>query len=87
MNWDAIAAVGQVLGSLAVFITLVYLLIQARHARDATQRAISQSRYEALRHSYEWASEPWMVATMVKASTALGLKPNPFQTRLMEEAG
>ena len=28
MNWDAIAAIGQVLGSLAVFITLGYLALQ-----------------------------------------------------------
>ena len=32
MNWDEVGAIGQVLGSVAVFITLVYLSIQTRHA-------------------------------------------------------
>ena len=72
MNWEAIAAIGQVLGSIAVFVTLVYLSIQTRHAKDATQRAISQARGEAYRHQLAWAAEPWMAAISVKAATALG---------------
>jgi hypothetical protein len=87
MNWEEVGAIGQVLGSVAVFITLVYLAIQTRHAKDASQRVVSQSRGEALRHAYEWASEPRMVAISIKASTALGLEPNPFIARLMGEVG
>lgn len=87
MNWDAIAAIGQVLGSVAVFVTLIYLSIQTRHAKDATQRAISQGRSEAYRHQFAWAAEPRMAAIAVKANTALGVPPNPFVERLMKEAG
>lgn len=39
MNWDAIGAVGQVLGSVAVFVTLGYLAVQIRHARIAQNAA------------------------------------------------
>jgi hypothetical protein len=39
MNWDAIGAIGQMLGSLAVFVSLVYLGVQTRHSRIATQHA------------------------------------------------
>ena len=35
MNWDAIGAIGQVLGSIAVFVSLVYLAVQIR--RSTTQ--------------------------------------------------
>ena len=33
MNWNAIGAIGQLVGSIAVFVTLGYLSIQVRHAR------------------------------------------------------
>jgi hypothetical protein len=87
MNWDAIAVVGQVLGSIAVFVTLVYLSMQTRQAKEATQRAISQGRSEAYRHQLAWATEPRMAAIMVKANMALGTKPDPFSAMLMEKAG
>ena len=44
MNWEAIGATGEVFGALATLIMLVYLSIQVRHARDATQSA---SEFEA----------------------------------------
>ena len=37
MNWDAIGAVGEILGALAVFISLVYLAVQVRQNRDQVQ--------------------------------------------------
>lgn len=33
MDWNAVGALGQVLGSFAVFVTLAYLAVQVRHAR------------------------------------------------------
>jgi len=49
MNWDAIGAAGEVLGAIAVFVTLVYLATQIRHAREESRRALSQARSEANR--------------------------------------
>ena len=57
MNWDAVGAVGEIVGALAVFITLVYLARQIRQntravnsaALDSTINTISivrQSIYE-----------------------------------------
>lgn len=57
MNWDAIGAIGEIVGALAVFITLVYLALQIRQntravhssALDSTVNTISiarQSIYE-----------------------------------------
>lgn len=36
MNWDAIGAVGEILGALGVIVTLAYLAIQVRASTRAT---------------------------------------------------
>ena len=46
MNWDAIGAVGEIVGALAVVVTLIYLAVQTRHSAAATQRQIMQAMYE-----------------------------------------
>ena len=38
MNWEAIGAIGEILGAVAVLATLVYLAVQVRYTRDAWQR-------------------------------------------------
>ena len=37
MNWEAIGAIGQVIGSVAVLFTLVYLAIQVKRANELSQ--------------------------------------------------
>ena len=37
MNWDAVGAIGEVLGSVAVLISLIYLAFQVRQTRDQTR--------------------------------------------------
>ena len=44
MNWEEVGAVGQVLGSIAVLVTLVYLSIEVRHARQEMRRSIALGR-------------------------------------------
>jgi hypothetical protein len=44
MNWEEVGAIGQVLGSIAVFITLSYLSIQVRHARIDAERSLRLNR-------------------------------------------
>jgi len=41
MNWEALSAIGEIVGALAVVLTLVYLAFQVRYARNAT---IDQNR-------------------------------------------
>jgi hypothetical protein len=38
MNWDAVGAIAELLGSLAVFATLVYLAVQVRHSKTLLER-------------------------------------------------
>lgn len=45
MNWEAIGSVGEIVGSIAVVISLVYLAVQIRHANK-------QSEIESFRHTW-----------------------------------
>jgi hypothetical protein len=47
MNWGAIAAVGEVLGAIAVIGTLLYLASQTRHTRTAVESAANLGIVEA----------------------------------------
>ena len=60
MNWEAIAAVGQMLGSVAVLVTLVYLAIQTRQTKQiARSEAASNamSEFQAVWNSLEASDE------------------------------
>ncbi len=50
MNWEAIAAVGQLVGALAVLVTLIYLAVQIKQklaAQGGRQDRIDQLRIPA----------------------------------------
>ncbi len=51
MNWEAIGAIGEIVGAMAVVITLVYLALQTRHSAAATQ---SSTEVEASRQLSAW---------------------------------
>jgi hypothetical protein len=87
MNWDAIGAIGEVMGSLAVFITLGYLALQIRHARSEARRALSQGRSEAHRDLLDRQQDAAILGATLKADAALGWQPTTFQAALMERAG
>lgn len=87
MSWDEVGAIGQLLGSVAVFITLAYLSIQTRHARQESRRALGLSRAEALRDMYALSSDERINRLITKAYTALDVAPLPMQDALMEQAG
>ena len=43
-NWEAIGAIGEILGAIAVVATLAYLAVQIRESRTATAADIYQTR-------------------------------------------
>ena len=49
MNWDAIGAVGEILGAGAVVVTLAYLAIQVRYAKNAAADVNRLSRSVGVR--------------------------------------
>jgi hypothetical protein len=46
MNWNAVGAIGQILGSLATFVTVGYLVVQVHDTERDIKRSIAQSRAE-----------------------------------------
>ncbi len=52
MNWDAIGAIGELIGALAVVITLVFLVLQVRHNTRAMNESNRLERASAIdRHA------------------------------------
>ena len=49
MNWDAIGAIGEIVGAIAVVATLAYLATQIRYARLAASDASRQARADGVR--------------------------------------
>lgn len=45
MNWEAIGAVGEIIGAIAVLLTLLYLAIQVRESSKATRLQTAQSTF------------------------------------------
>ena len=84
MNWEEVGAIGQVLGSIAVFVTLIYLAIQVRHSRAETLRSIRQSRSDAVREmQFQTAQSEWLNRVLIKASRAYGEGESPFIDELV----
>jgi hypothetical protein len=86
--WEAIGAIGQSLGSIAVFVTLGYLALQVRHARDEVRRSISQNRAEAARDLLiARATDARLPRLLASAYAALGREPHPFGQELVKLTG
>lgn len=49
MNWEAVGAIGETAGSIAVLITLVYLSFQVKHARSELRYSVQQHRFDTFR--------------------------------------
>ena len=55
MNWDAIGAVGEILGALAVFVTLIYLAIQTRdNVKVLRARAVWDPKFPLWKLTKSW---------------------------------
>ncbi len=88
MNWDAIGALGEVLGSIAVFLTLGYLAVQVRFARNQVRHSISQNSAGGNRDLFlARATDPRLLNLNVRANAALGAEPTPFEATLIARVG
>ena len=68
MNWDAIGAIGEILGASAVFVTLVYLAVQVRHAKEQARLSVQQVRNSTFREIFlSVAQNPQITAVLAKA--------------------
>jgi hypothetical protein len=67
VNWTAIGAIGEVLGAIAVVLSLVYVAAQVRHNTAALSRAASADAIAAIRHwNQSLIDDPVMVRIFSK---------------------
>ena len=71
MNWDAIGAVGEILGAMAVFLSLVYLASQIRAQNREYSIASVHEITEAFRQSLEVLTVPEMAQIYVKGVSSI----------------
>jgi hypothetical protein len=87
VNWDAIGAIGQMLGSVAVFVTLAYLSVQVRQAKQEVQRATALDRAATGRElSLARATSDSLCALRIKSRIAFGQEKSsiPFVARAID---
>ena len=76
MNWEAIGAIGEIMGAIAVVATLAYLALQTKHLRKATLADVYQSRALARGNSQAQIAlnSPSFHKTLFKFESALETK-------------
>ena len=68
MNWDAIGAIGEIVGALAVVVSLVYLAVQVRAQIAESRETTTQLVAESFRRSGNIiAGDPNMAEIFIKA--------------------
>lgn len=70
MNWDAIGAVGEILGALAVFVSLIYLATQTKQNARALKSASSHQIRESISDlSLVLAQDPALNSLLLRATS------------------
>lgn len=88
MNWEAVAAIGEIIGAGAVVASLVYLAAQIRHANRSSQAQTSQSMIEMVRQEILSVAEPpeiWTAFTRDEISFEQKLKLHQWLVAAMRQ--
>lgn len=80
INWEAVGAVGETVGALAVVVTLIYLATQIRTQNRESRLAAVHELTEAFRAAIMSFQDPNLAAIFVKAKT--GFADLPEEERL-----
>jgi heme/copper-type cytochrome/quinol oxidase subunit 1 len=89
MNWEAIGAIGEILGALAVILTLIYLAVQVRYTKDLVRNQNHQTSYEQWANTLApQATSPQVADLLVKGKKSYleldeGEKPNALVSSLL----
>ena len=90
INWEALGAIGEIIGSIGVFVSLIYLAIQMRHGaaetRDASIHSVMQLSIQFRAESYttELAEIRMKVAAQDTLSPLESLKFEGYLSALFE---
>ncbi len=88
MTWDAVGALAELVGSLAVLATLGYLTLQVRDARAESRAALLQHRSDAAREMWlARATHPELAGVLETANEKLGSGGPPGTQQLCESTG
>ena len=71
MNWDAISAIGEIVGAVAVVVSLIYLASQIRQQNRESRISSSHEITEAFRDTIGALKDPAMAELSVKAMRGL----------------
>ncbi len=70
MNWDAIGSIGEVIGAIAVVISLIYVASQIRQNTSATRRLTHQELFDStLSLNQSIASDPGLADLLTRSKT------------------
>ena len=86
MSWEAVGAIGQAVSALA----LVIVIVQFRHTRSESRRALNHARAEALREQFIQDTDERVLRIALKADAALRVDVRDrvkFVSALIERAG
>ena len=73
MNWEAVGAIGELIGAVTVVITLLYLAIQIRQNSQAVKNSAAQTLLSELNDSLRVASsEPTTARAVILGQTLFG---------------
>ncbi len=72
MNWDAIGAIGEIVGAIAVVLTLFYLSRQIRHSSNVSKVS---SYHQAIEQIVEAVKDPEFVRLQYKITIDESLEP------------
>jgi len=87
MNWDAVGAIGEIIGAIAVVVTLVYLATQVRHARREQQVAAIRANRIERREFFELARDSaYLPAILCKVEAGEPLTPEEDRRLLYHNA-
>ena len=75
MNWDALSAIAELAGSLAVIVTLIYLAVQLRQQNDVTRSQIEQQRADSVIQLSSLYSSPEHLNLITKVMLDRSLTP------------
>ena len=85
MSWEAVGATAEAIGVILVLVTLIYLSIQVRDAKDQVRRSVQESRHSNLRELYLVPIQnPHLASVCIKTETAW--TPNCTSERQLFEA-
>ena len=84
MNWEAIGAIGEILGAMFVFLSLLYLSIQIRQNSKSVQSQSINNKANQLQNLAALQANPEMMKAMKKIYIDREIKPDFESAALLE---